>query len=49
MAGWTDNELRRLGNADELEITAVRRDDTPRAPRPIWVHALTATRKSDIN
>jgi hypothetical protein len=37
MAAWTDNELRRIGDADELEIAAVRRDGTLRAPRPIWV------------
>jgi hypothetical protein len=37
MAAWTDNELRRVGDADELEIAAVRADGTLRAPRPIWV------------
>jgi hypothetical protein len=37
MAGWTDDELRRIGGAEELEIAAVRRDGTRRVPRPIWV------------
>jgi hypothetical protein len=37
MPAWTDNELRRIGDAEELEIAAVRRDGTRRAPRPIWV------------
>jgi hypothetical protein len=37
MPGWTDNELRRIGDADELEIAPVRRDGTTRTPRPIWV------------
>jgi hypothetical protein len=35
MPAWTDNELRRIGGAEELEITPVRRDGTRRAPRPI--------------
>ena len=37
MAGWTDDELRRIGRAEELEIAAVRRDGTRRVARPIWV------------
>jgi hypothetical protein len=37
MTAWTDNELSLIGNADELEISAVRNDGTLRAPRPIWV------------
>jgi len=37
MAAWTDDELRRINHSDELEIAAVRRDGTLRAPRPIWV------------
>jgi NAD(P)-dependent dehydrogenase (short-subunit alcohol dehydrogenase family) len=37
MAAWTDNELRRLGDAEELEIAPVRPDGTRREPRPIWV------------
>lgn len=37
MLAWTDNELRRIGDAEELEIAPLRRDRTRRAPRPIWV------------
>jgi hypothetical protein len=37
MAAWTEDELRRIGGADELEIAPVRRDGTRSAPRPIWV------------
>jgi hypothetical protein len=37
MAAWNDSELRRLGDAEELEIAPVRRDGTRREPRPIWV------------
>jgi hypothetical protein len=37
MAAWTEDELRRIGGAEELEIAAVRPDGTRRAPRPIWV------------
>jgi hypothetical protein len=35
MTAWTDNELSRIGDAEEIEIAAVRRDGTLRAPRPI--------------
>jgi hypothetical protein len=37
MSAWTDNELRRIGDAQELEIAAVRREGTLRDPVPIWV------------
>lgn len=37
MAAWTEDELRRIGDADELEIAPVRPDGTRRGPRPIWV------------
>jgi hypothetical protein len=37
MAAWTEDELRRIGGADQLEIAPVRPDGTGRAPRPIWV------------
>jgi hypothetical protein len=37
MAAWTEEELRRIGNAQELEIAPLRADGTTRAPRPIWV------------
>lgn len=36
MAGWNADELQRFAQADELEISAPRRDGTLRAPRPIW-------------
>jgi hypothetical protein len=37
MAAWTEDELRRIGGADELEIAPVHPDGTRRGPRPIWV------------
>jgi hypothetical protein len=37
MAGWTNEELDRIGAADELEIESVRRDGTLRKPVIIWV------------
>ena len=33
---WTDDELRRVGDAQELEIAPVRRDGSLRKPLPIW-------------
>jgi hypothetical protein len=37
MAAWTDDELRRIDEAQELDTAPVRRDGTLRRPRPIWV------------
>jgi hypothetical protein len=37
MPVWTDDELRRIDAAQELEIAAVRRDGTLRDSVPIWV------------
>ncbi len=37
MSGWTDNELSRIGAAEELEIASRRRDGTLRNPVTIWV------------
>ena len=37
MSSWSDDELRRVGDAQELEIAAVRRDGTLRDAVPIWV------------
>ena len=37
MAAWTQNELDRIGNAEELEIAALRPDGTLRKPVPDWV------------
>jgi hypothetical protein len=34
---WTDDELDRIGAADELEIAAMRPDGTLRKPVTIWV------------
>jgi hypothetical protein len=34
---WTNDELRRIEAADELEMAPVRRDGTLRKPVPIWV------------
>ena len=36
-AVWTDDELERIGAADELEITTLRSDGTARKPVTIWV------------
>ncbi|MFN8467862.1 MAG: DUF2255 family protein [Caldilineaceae bacterium] len=37
MAAWTENELARVGTAEELEIAPYRPDGTLRNPVPIWV------------
>jgi hypothetical protein len=37
MSEWTDNELSRIGAAEELEIASRRRDGTLRNPVTIWV------------
>jgi hypothetical protein len=37
VAGWTSDELSRVGGADELRITSMRRDGTVSSPRTIWV------------
>ena len=37
MSKWTDNELSRIGAAEELEIALPRRDGTLRNPVTIWV------------
>jgi hypothetical protein len=37
MAAWSRDELDRIGEADELEITTLRADGTPRKPVTIWV------------
>ncbi|WP_217615224.1 DUF2255 family protein [Cellulomonas sp. GbtcB1] len=36
-AGWTADELDRLGRAQELEVAAERRDGTHRPWTPIWL------------
>jgi hypothetical protein len=37
MATWTNEELDKIGAAEELEIAPVRRDGTLRNPVTIWV------------
>jgi hypothetical protein len=37
MTTWTSNELKKMGAADELQITSLRRDGTLRNPVTIWV------------
>jgi len=37
MAAWSEDELRRIDGADELEIAAVRRNGELRRSTPIWV------------
>ena len=37
MTAWTSDELTKIGEADELQIAARRRDGTLRTPRTIWV------------
>ena len=40
MTGWTSEELAKIGNAEELKIASMRRDDTLRKPVTIWVVRL---------
>jgi hypothetical protein len=37
MTTWTSDELDRIGTAEELEITSLRRDGTLRNPVTVWV------------
>jgi hypothetical protein len=37
MAAWSEDELRRIGEAEELQIAPVRRNGELRARTPIWV------------
>jgi hypothetical protein len=37
MTAWTDDDLRRIGQAEELEISPVRRTGELRRRTPIWV------------
>ena len=37
MTAWTNDELARIGTADELELASARPDGTLRNPRNIWV------------
>jgi hypothetical protein len=40
MTTWTDNELTRIGIAEELQIASLRRNGTLRNPVTIWVVRL---------
>ncbi len=37
MSAWTNDELKRIGNAEELQIAPLRSDGTLRKPVTIWV------------
>ena len=37
MTQWTNDELNKIGTAEELEIASLRKDGTLRSPRTIWV------------
>jgi hypothetical protein len=37
MAGWTPDELTKIGQADELELASLRRDGSLRNPVTMWV------------
>lgn len=37
MATWTSDELKKIGSAEELEISSLRSDGTLRKPVTIWV------------
>jgi hypothetical protein len=40
MTTWTNNELNKVGTAEELQIASLRRDGTLRKPVTIWVVRL---------
>ncbi len=40
MATWTNDELNKLGSAEEMELTSLRGDGTWRKPVTIWVSPL---------
>jgi len=40
MTTWTNDELTKIGTAEELEIASLRRDGTLRKPTTIWVVRL---------
>jgi hypothetical protein len=37
MPGWTSNELGKIGNVEELDLSSMRRDGTLRDPVTMWV------------
>jgi hypothetical protein len=40
MSGWTDDELEKIGDADELELASAKSDGMLRKPVTIWVVRL---------
>jgi len=40
MTTWTNDELNKIGNAEELKLASMRSDDTLRKPTIIWVVRL---------
>src|SRR5690242_21398645 len=40
MTAWTSDDLNKIGKAEEIEITALRRNGTLRSPVTIWVVRL---------
>jgi hypothetical protein len=42
MTSWTNKELEKIGNSEELRIATLRRDGTLRKPVIIWVVRLGA-------
>ncbi len=40
MSGWTNDELNKIGAAEELQIASLRSDGTRRKPVTIWVVRL---------
>jgi hypothetical protein len=48
MTGWSEDELRRIGAAEELQIAPVRRNGELRQPTTIWaVRAEGSSRRAD--
>ncbi len=37
MTAWTSDELDRIGETEELEVTPLRADGAPGRPTPVWV------------
>ncbi len=37
MSAWTSDELKKIGNAEELQLSSLRTDGTLRSPVTIWV------------
>jgi hypothetical protein len=37
MTTWTSDELSKIGDSDELGLSSLRHDGTPRTPVTVWV------------